>query len=216
MINISISKITKHNKEILKGLYGISDNKLTPHNTIFKQLQMAIDGGLRIFQYRDKISSDDNIQSLVKELQDFCSSQNILFILNDRYKLAIKLNLSGLHLGKDEIINFDSIRNDFKGIIGVSCYNDISMAYDFSQRGADYVAFGSMFESKTKQNAIKCPLNILQEAKKIIQIPICAIGGITRYNVHLLECDMIAVISSLWETNTITDNAKNLINSRLL
>ncbi len=208
-------KVNTHKNHTLKGLYGISDCVLTPHNTIIQQLQMAINGGLNIFQYRDKLSSDKDIKHIVNKLQDFCHMNNILFILNDRYELAIQLNVNGLHLGKDEIINFDSIRKEFKGIIGVSCYDNIEMAKEFEIRGADYVAFGSMFESKTKQNATICKLDILKEAKSILNIPICAIGGIDIDNAKLLKhCNMIAVISSLWDTkDTITNNAKNLISS---
>lgn len=216
-------QIDTKNSILLHGLYGISDCNLTPKSSIFTQLQQAIRGGLRIFQYRDKKSNDNEIRSLVQELQDFCSYNDILFILNDRYELAIQMGVSGLHLGKDELERFIDIRDFFSGIIGVSCYNDINMALQYERAGVNYVAFGSIFQSPTKPNANRCNLEVMAYAKQKLTIPICAIGGITRHNARLLRnCDMIAVISSLWkntqpQTQTnythIKRNAKELLES---
>ena len=187
----------------LKGLYGISDTKLTPTKTLIAQLQKAIQGGLKIFQYRDKDSKDSEIIGLVGELQALCNENNVLFVLNDRYELAIKLGVSGLHLGKDEVANLVDIRESFKGIIGVSCYDSIELAQCYESAKVDYVAFGSLFSSPTKKDAKPCPLSVIVEAKHKLKIPICGIGGICVDNVSLLkECDMIAVISSLWNIDS--------------
>lgn len=207
----------------LQGIYGISDTKLTPTKTLISQLQKAIQGGLKIFQYRDKDSEDSDIIGLIMELQAICDENNVLFVLNDRYELAIKLSVSGLHLGKDEVTKLLSIRESFQGIIGVSCYDNVELAQDYESVGVDYVAFGSLFHSTTKKEATPCALSVLTEAKQKLRIPICGIGGICDSNVFLLkECDMIAVISSLWSLKTndnttikdysyITSNVKNLI-----
>lgn len=205
----------------LYGLYGISDTTLTPSKTITKQLQKAIDGGLKIFQYRDKHSKDGDIALLVGELQAMCEANGVLFILNDRYELAIKLGLSGLHLGKDEVLEFEQIRKTFKGVIGVSCYDSVNLGETFQNAGADYVAFGSIFASKTKVDATSCEKSVLDIAKKRLKIPTCAIGGICASNIAWLNCDMVAVVSSLWtpfeldskDFNFITSNAKNLISA---
>ena len=187
----------------LKGLYGISDTKLTPTKTLIAQLQKAIQGGLKIFQYRDKDSKDSEIIGLVGELQALCNENNVLFVLNDRYELAIKLGVSGLHLGRDEVSQLLDIRESFKGIIGVSCYDSIELAQRYESAKVDYVAFGSLFPSPTKRDAKPCPLSVIVEAKHKLKIPICGIGGICVDNVSLLkECDMIAVISSLWNIDS--------------
>ncbi|MCI7410238.1 MAG: thiamine phosphate synthase, partial [Helicobacter bilis] len=187
----------------LQGLYGISDTKLTPTKTLIPQLQKAIQGGLKIFQYRDKDSKDSEIIGFVGELQALCNENNVLFVLNDRYELAIKLGVSGLHLGKDEVSQLLDIRESFKGIIGVSCYDSIELAQRYENAGVDYVAFGSLFPSPTKRDAKPCALSVITEAKHKLKIPICGIGGICVDNVSLLkECDMIAVISSLWNIDS--------------
>lgn len=186
----------------LFGLYGISDCILTPYAEIFDYLESAIRGGLRIFQLRDKIHSDEEIEGFARELQEFCREKGILFILNDRYNLALKIQSDGLHLGREELDSFCGLRKDFHGIIGVSCYANIESALYYQSLGADYVAFGSFFHSYTKPNATAAPLTLLKHAKEMCKIPLCAIGGIAPDNVSLLQdADMIAVISSLWQNN---------------
>lgn len=187
----------------LAGLYAISDSKLSPDSKIFSYLKAAIKGGVSIFQYRNKDSKDSQIRGLISDLQGFCDEKNVLFVLNDRRELALDLNVSAVHLGKEEVADFGSFRESFKGIIGVSCYNDLNLALHFEGLNADYVAFGAMFKSKIKPNAVTCPLEVLKKAKEILKVPICAIGGIDSNNANLLKnADMIAVISSLWNVDS--------------
>ena len=103
------------------------------------------------------------------ELQALCNENNVLFVLNDRYELAIKLGVSGLHLGRDEVSQLLDIRESFKGIIGVSCYDSIELAQRYESAKVDYVAFGSLFPSPTKRDAKPCPLSVLKEAKNTLK-----------------------------------------------
>jgi thiamine-phosphate pyrophosphorylase len=97
-------------------------------------------------------------------------------------------------------------------IIGVSCYGDISRAIQMQRQGADYVAFGSFFPSKTKPQAEVVSPMVLMSAKDMLDIPICAIGGITDHNAKDLVdmgADMVAVISDLWQTDDLSEKLKN-------
>lgn len=192
-------------------IYAISDKYLTPHNKLPQMLLDAIESGCDIFQFRDKDSSDSSISGLCAELDDICKKNNILFVLNDRVELALKLNVSGLHLGRDdERYPFSEIRKSFDGTIGVSCYDDINRALYYQSLGANYVAFGSIFKSPTKQDSKVVGTNIINEAKHKIKIPICAIGGINIDNISQLKnADMIAMISAIW-IGDIKENIKNL------
>ncbi len=182
----------------LSGLYGISDIILTPKETIYTQVQEAIKGGMRIFQYRDKISDDNDIIEIIYHLMDICAKSNVLFVLNDRVELAIRLQCPALHIGKDDG-DIQVIRKNFTGILGVSSYNDIARAKELQKQGVDYVAFGSIFHSPTKPNAKCVGVEILSQARKELHIPICAIGGISKDNISLLKnANMFAVISALW------------------
>ncbi|WP_163498708.1 thiamine phosphate synthase [Helicobacter suis] len=197
----------------LKGLYAISDEKLTPYSNLSKLLEQAILGGIKLFQLRDKSHSDQDLRGLVNELSCLCAENNVGFILNDRLELALECGVFGLHLGAKDT-PLQEARSLFKGVIGVSCYGDLQRALEAQQMGADYVAFGACFVSQTKPNAPRIDLKILQEARACLKIPICAIGGITPTNVNQLgNVDLVAVVASLWVGNVLK-NAQDLINSK--
>ncbi len=193
-------------REKLKGLYVITDDSLTPSNTLFSQVKQAIEGGAKIVQLRDKKSSDKVILQTALKLQELCRSYNLLFVLNDKVELAIQHKFDGLHIGKSDHGRFEEIRANFKGVLGVSCYGDIAKAQEFETLGADYVAFGSFYSSPTKPDSNIVPLETLKIAKNRLTIPICAIGGIHSENLsEVLEnrADMVAVISDIWKSEDI-------------
>ncbi|CAA6802183.1 MAG: Thiamin-phosphate pyrophosphorylase (EC [uncultured Sulfurovum sp.] len=196
----------------LDGIYIISDDRLTPQQTIIKQITQALKGGANIVQLRNKKGSLQEIKALSISIQKLCHEYKALFVLNDKIELAIELKVDGLHIGKSDYHRFDEIRQNFKGIIGVSCYNSIEMALEFEVKGADYVAFGSFFTSPTKPDSNVIALTILQEAKEKLNIPICAIGGINLANANQVmryKPDMVAVISDIWSSNDIKQQATN-------
>ncbi|WP_394959573.1 thiamine phosphate synthase [uncultured Helicobacter sp.] len=195
--------------KVLSGVYGISDEILTPFSTLAHQVQEAIAGGMKIFQFRDKNSLDKDIIEIVQHLMDICVKSNVLFVLNDRVELAIALGVPALHIGESDG-DLPLIRKRFKGILGVSSYGDLARAQKMESSGADYVAFGAMFPSPTKPNAPWVGIEILQRAREALEIPICAIGGISRDNIRMLKnADMCAVISSLWNGDP-RENAESL------
>lgn len=190
----------------LRGLYVITDDILTPDYTLYKQVESALIGGATIVQLRDKKSSDEVIKNKAIRLQELCHRYNALFVLNDKIGLAIEIGCDGLHIGKSDHDNFENIRKKFKGVIGVSCYGDIELAQQFEKKGADYVAFGSFFSSPTKPNSNIIPLDTLSEARDILNIPICAIGGINSQNISQVmihKPDMVSIISDIWRSEDI-------------
>lgn len=200
----------------LSGLYVITDDNLTPLVTIVDSVKKALSGGARIVQLRDKTSNDETIEKTALSLQDLCREFGALFVLNDKIDIAIKLSLDGLHIGRSDHAVFDDIRMKFKGILGVSCYGDIDLAYDFEGKGADYVAFGSFFNSSTKPSANIVDLSVLSSAKVKLSIPICAIGGINRLNLNSVmkhKPDMICAISDIWNSDSITHCTEEYANA---
>jgi thiamine-phosphate pyrophosphorylase len=194
-------------KEKLRGAYVITDDKLTPMSTIYRNVEQALQGGATIVQLRDKSCDRIRIKAIAMSLQELCRDYGALFVLNDEIDLAIELECDGLHIGKSDYDSFESIRKDFKGVIGVSCYGDVEVAKKFERLGADYVAFGSFFRSPTKPNSKVVPFETIKEAKENLNIPVCVIGGIDTSNVEsLLEYypDMVSVISDIWRSEDIT------------
>lgn len=190
----------------LKGLYAISDTALTPYDTLFKQAREAFEKGVRIFQLRDKINPKEKLREIAERMMLLCDDYGVLFVLNDDYRLALELKCA-LHVGKDELWEIKSthtqaeIQSLFRQLpyVGVSCYDSLSLAQEAREMGASYVAFGSCFASPTKPSAKTIDLDIFNQARAVLDLPLCAIGGITPQNIHLLaQADMFALISALW------------------
>ncbi len=198
---------------MLKGLYVITDEHLTPDETVHAYIEDALKAGAGIVQYRNKTKSDDEVEGVCRTLQALCTQYDVPFIIDDRPHLATKIQADGIHIGKDDM-PLDEARKIFpKGIIGVSCYGSIRKAKEAQEEGADYVAFGSFFPSPTKPHSGIISMNVLNKAKDAVDIPICAIGGISQTNIGEIAAkniDMISVVSAAFEGNT-QQNVSNLI-----
>lgn len=196
---------------MLRGLYVISDEKLTPYQNIENYMELALKGGAKIVQFRDKTSNEQRLIEISTKIQKLCKKYSAYFIINDNLELVKEIDADGIHIGKDDL-EFAKVKSELKDkIIGVSCYGDIMRAIEMEARGATYVAFGSFFASNIKPNAKVISKSILLEAKKQLNIPICAIGGIEIANAKALidnGADMLAVISDIWKSENIEAKAK--------
>jgi thiamine-phosphate pyrophosphorylase len=203
-------------ESLLEGLYVLTDNLLTPPDTIEQQVKQAIEGGSKVIQFRDKTRDSESRLEQAQRLQKLCSQHNALLIINDDIQLAAEVNADGVHLGKEDE-NLQRAREKLgpKAIIGISCYNQLEPAIQAEQEGADYVAFGSFFASSIKPEAVKATPDLLETARSQLQIPIVAIGGITPGNAQTLidaGADMLAVISAVFAQDDIRKAAQKFSN----
>jgi len=185
----------------MRGLYLITDEKLTPYDQIEKQITPLLPY-TAILQFRDKNSSDALKESTAKKLHTLCKLHQTRFLINDDVDLARHINADGVHIGRDDedMIMARRILGPDK-VIGVSCYGDLFRAKEMEHRGANYVAFGACFASITKPHAPTISLEVIKEAKRLLNLPIWTIGGITLENApQLIEqgSDLCAVISDIW------------------
>ena len=193
-------------------IYAISDDLLMPENLALRYTREILECGVKFFQFRSKKAVKN--EKLASEILNLCEKFGAKFIVNDDVKFAKKIGAKAVHLGKDD----ENIKETFEilgknAYVGVSCYNDINLAINAAKNGASYVAFGSVFTSPTKPNAPKCGLEIVKEAKQILNLPVCVIGGINETNIGSLshaKPDLIAVISAIYEDGNIKENIKNL------
>jgi thiamine-phosphate pyrophosphorylase len=116
--------------------------------------------------------------------------------------LAAAVGAAGVHLGEHDI-GLQAARRQLGpgALIGVSCYNRLELACKAADGGADYVAFGRFFSSTTKPAAVQATPALLMEARRRLDLPIVAIGGITPENgVELISAgaDLLAVIHGVF------------------
>lgn len=197
----------------LYGLYGITDSALlNDQEALVNAVGKALDGGMRILQYRDKQAGNSRRQRQAVALRNLCLESDALFIINDDIELARNVDADGVHLGaQDPAIEHARDRLGADAIIGCSCYNRLELGLDAQSRGASYVAFGRFFPSLTKPQALQAEITLLQQARAYIDLPLCAIGGITTHNAATLidnGASMVAVIHDLFAAPDIYARAR--------
>lgn len=199
-------------KPAIAGLYAITPN-LADTNELLRKVRLALQGGARVLQYRNK-SADAALQlQQASALRNLTREFDTTFIVNDDAALAAQVDADGVHLGGEDgsVAAARALLGATK-IIGVSCYNRAPLALEAVQQGADYVAFGAFFPSSVKPAAVIAEVSMLRAVRNEIDAPIVAIGGITQQNgAELVQAGAtsLAVISALWDAPNIEASAKD-------
>ena len=184
-------------------LYLVSPPHLSPANFAIP-LREALDGGdVASFQLRLKHVEDDTIRRAADLLRPIVQAAGTAFILNDRPDLAAELGCDGVHIGQQDAPYAEARR--LMGpdrIVGVTCHDSRHLAMEAAERGADYVAFGAFFPTKTKEPKTQADPELLRWWSDVTVVPCVAIGGITVQNAPpLIEAgaDFLAVAAGVWE-----------------
>lgn len=200
-------------KDGIRGLYAVTPDGLEDGDLLVR-VARALDGGARVVQYRNKSVGHGICTRQARALQTLCRGHGVPLIVNDHVEMAEMVGAAGVHLGDtDESIGAVRARLGSQAIVGASCYNDIERAQRAAAAGASYVAFGSFFPSVNKPHAVRASLDLLREAKRVLAVPIVAIGGITADNAPALitaGVDAIAVISALFSAPDVRSAAERL------
>lgn len=200
-----------------RGLYGVTP-EWDDTDKLLRAVRQAAAGGMRALQLRRKNISEAERAAQARELAPLCRALGVVFLINDHWRLALEVGADGVHLGRDDA-DPAQVRN-MAGpglLIGVSCYNELDRARRLLEAGPDYIAFGAVFTSPTKPQAVHAPLPLLMQARELAAgrgLPrpaVAAIGGITPDNAVLVAqagADAVAVITGLFEAPDITAAAR--------
>lgn len=183
-------------------VYLITPPKLDPA-PFADLLAAALDAGdVAAVQIRLKDVDDDTWRRAIDVLRPVAQSRDVAFLLNDRADLVRETGSDGAHVGQEDmpapqartLMGPDSI-------LGVTCKGSRDLAMQAGEDGADYVAFGAFFPSGTKEVTRFIDPEILQWWSELMELPCCAIGGITADNcVPLVRAgaDFLAVVGAVW------------------
>lgn len=192
----------------LRGLYAITDSTLLADGRLLPYAEAALRGGARLLQYRDK---SDNAATRLREadaLRELCERHGATLVINDDAELAARLGV-GLHLGQEDgSLAAARALLGRRTIIGATCHASIELAEQARREGASYVAFGRFFNSSTKPGAPAATLEMLQQARQHIALPIVAIGGVTLDNTpELIACgaSLVAVVHALFAADSASE-----------
>ncbi|MDO9054878.1 MAG: thiamine phosphate synthase [Gallionella sp.] len=205
-------------QQSISGLYAIAPEEPDTAE-LLRRVRLALQGGARVLQYRNKLGNAALRLEQAKALRVLTRECGVPLIINDDAALAGQVDAEGVHLGGEDgsVVAARTVLGSGK-IIGVSCYNRLSLAHQAVSQGADYVAFGAFFASATKPDAQGATLELLRQARNEIKLPLVAIGGITIENgasVLAAGADALAVISALFDAEDILSVAQRLANLNL-
>ena len=191
---------------MIKGLYAITPD-IADTNLLLQKVEAALQGGINLLQYRNKAASHKLQTQQARAILPLCRQYNVPLIINDSVKLCLTLDADGVHLGAEDD-NLAEVRERIGNdkILGASCYNRFDLALSAQQAGANYVAFGACFASRTKPNAPVASLDLFKRAKGELNIPTVAIGGITLKNaaqVIQAGANAVAVINAIFNTDDV-------------
>jgi len=173
-----------------RGVYTITDSALLPGYLLIESVTQALEVGISLLQYRNKIANWQEKFDKAKLLQEICASYAVPLIINDDVHLCQESNANVIDLGQSDT-SLEQARSLLgnEAIVGVTCYGDITPALQVQHSDADYAAFGQFFSSVTKPTATGSDLKVLSQAKEKLSIPVIAIDGINAENVHAaIDC----------------------------
>lgn len=160
-------------------------------------------GDVSSVQLRLKNVADDSVMRAGGILMPIVQRAGAAFIVNDRPDLAAALGADGVHIGQEDASYADARALLGKDrIVGVTCHASRHLAIEAAEHGADYVAFGAMFPTPTKEAKTRCEIELIQWWAEMMVVPCVAIGGITVDNCRpLIEAgaDFLAVSSGVWD-----------------
>ena len=197
------------------GLYAITDPELTHDRDLNTCVQQALDAGAAMVQYRDKPASSQKRRERAESLLELCRQYRVPLIVNDDVHLALAIGADGVHVGRDDdaVAHARAVLGP-TAIVGASCYHELPLAIRAVRDGATYVAFGRFYSSKTKPGQALATVQLLEQARRQIRVPIAAIGGISAGNGQTLinaGASLLAVIHDLWCEPDCTPRAQALV-----
>ena len=180
-------------------LYALISARFCAESSLREIARAAIAGGADALQLREKNIPDDVFLAMAAELRELTDETGTLLIINDRADIASVVGADGIHLGQDDLPINEARRLLRPGAIVGRSTHSIQQAAQAVNEGADYIAFGAMFDTTTKDVEIAGPAQ-LGKVIDSIPIPVVAIGGITADNVGQLTrvgCKCVAVCAEI-------------------
>ena len=182
-------------------IYLISPNKIK--KSFYNNLNVVLSSNLiSFFQLRLKQYSLIERKEIGIKIKKICKKYKVKLIVNDDPTLAKEISADGCHLGQSDM-NIQRARKILrKKIIGITCHNSKKLIKQAIKDGANYIAIGAFFRSKTKKvNYIAKP-SLISWAKRFTKLPVVIIGGITNKNFRKLllhKPDFLAISGGIWD-----------------
>jgi thiamine-phosphate pyrophosphorylase len=202
---------------ILPRLYAILDPEQTKGRAPQVVLEDLLNGGVKILQLRVKSMAPADFLTLATQARAQTHAAGCRLIVNDRIDIALACYADGVHLGQEDLPFAAGRKLMADKIIGISTH-DIEQAREAERNGADYIGFGPMFGTTTKDTGLTARgIDMLKQIRAAVKIPIVAIGGITEQNVQSVwqaGADSAAIISDILGAEDIPGKVTRISHAR--
>ena len=195
-------------------LYAVTDRAwAADEDALMDQIAAAIDGGAGIVQLREKHLDHDAFLREARRFVALCRKKGVISIINDAVDIAAAVGADGVHVGQSDLAagRAREVLGPDK-LIGVSAHS-VEEALAAQAAGADYLGVGAAFVTGTKADAAPISRDTIRAITAAVDIPVVAIGGISRDNItELAGCglDGVAVVSALFAQKDVKAAAKEL------
>ncbi|MGG0412521.1 thiamine phosphate synthase [Peribacillus simplex] len=195
------------------SLYLVTEESIALEE-LTKIIAESVSGGVSIVQLREKNNSSLSFYKKASALKQLLNELSIPLIINDRVDIALAVAADGIHIGQDDLplhVVKQMVPEDM--IVGVSV-STLEEALEAERNGADYIGVGSVFPTKTKQDATLMAIGDLEEICRSVSIPAVAIGGITADNIPALSNSGLsgtAVVSAIMNADSPRTASESLL-----
>ena len=194
-------------------LYAVTDRAWTGKQSLLEQGEAALRGGATCVQLREKTLSDEAFLAEALEVSQLCRRYGVPLFINDNVEVAIQCHADGIHVGQEDMAAAQVRRRVGDDMmIGVSVHS-VAEALDAVRDGADCLGVGAMFSTSTKADADVLPPGTLRAICDAVDIPVVAIGGITKHNIAQLAgsgVDGVALVSAIFSAPDIESECRLL------
>ena len=194
-------------------LYAVTDRAWTGKQSLYEQVESALKGGATCVQLREKELNEEDFLNEAMEISALCKQYRVPFFVNDNVEIAIKCHADGVHVGQEDMEAAQVRQKVGDGMmIGVSVHS-VEEALEAVKHGADCLGVGAMFSTSTKANANVLASETLRDICAAVDIPVVAIGGISKNNISQLAgtgVDGVALVSAIFAADDIENECRLL------
>ena len=194
-------------------LYAVTDRYWTGKQSLMEQVECALKGGATCIQLREKDLDPAKFLEEAVQMKKLCHQYHVPFIIDDNVSIALQCEADGIHVGQSDM-KAEEVRKRVgeQMILGVSAQT-VEQAEEAVRAGADYLGVGAVFSTTTKLDADHVSYATLKQICEAVDIPVVAIGGISKDNILQLKgsgVDGVALVSAIFSAEDIEQECRTL------
>ena len=184
-------------KQLDTSLYFITDSTFCDEEEFLRRVELALQGGVSILQLREKTDSARQYMKLAEKVHAIARKYDVPLIIDDRLDVAMAIGAEGVHLGQSDLPVEAARRIAGKDMIIGATTKTVEQAQEAFRMGAYYLGVGAIYPTTTKVKTILTSVDTLRAICQAVPIPVNAIGGLNKDNIHVLKNTGIAGICAV-------------------